>query len=223
MAKQFTASFSKLKNFEQCAFRHQQVDLLKKYVEKSDQLEWGEKVHKAFENAFLRNQALPEDMKPWEKWVKIAKRLPGEHLVEEKWALTRDLQPTEYFGPRVWWRGRGDFVALQEKTAAILDWKTGQQKHDSDQLVLCAACLFAYHPKLERIRCTFIWLPDDCPSSDTYNRADVANALKNGLLDRINAMEHAAINQIYPKRPSGLCVRHCPVDVCEFHKKGSPR
>ena len=223
MSKQFTASFSKLRNFETCPHKHQQVDLLKRYTETSEQLVWGNRVHEAFENAFKHNRPLPEDMKPWEKWVKIAKRLPGEHLIEEKWALTRDLQPTEYFGPRVWWRGRGDFVALQETTAAILDWKTGGMKHDSDQLVLCALCLFAYHSSLQRIRCTFVWLPDDCPSSDTYTREDVANALKNGLLDRINALEHAAINNIYPKRPSGLCVRHCPVDCCNFYKVGTPR
>ena len=223
MAKQFTASFSKLKNFEQCAFRHQQVDLLKKYVEKSDQLEWGERVHKAFENAFLRNQPLPENMAPWQKWVTLAKHLPGEHLVEEKWALTRDLQPTEYFGPRCWWRGRGDFVALQEKTAAILDWKTGGMKHDSVQLLFSAACLFAYHRSLEKIRTTFVWLPDDETSGEWYTRKEVADQLKNGILERVAEMERAALNNIYPKRPSGLCIQYCPVDVCEFHKKGSPR
>ena len=223
MAKQFAASYSKLKNFETCPFKHLKVDLQKQYTESSDQLEWGNKVHSAFENAFKHNRPLPEDMKPWEKWVTIAKRLPGEHLVEEKWGLTRDWQPTEYYGPRVWWRGRGDFVAIDGTKAAILDWKTGGMKHDSVQLVLSAACLFAYHKDLQKIRTTFVWLQDDCPSSDDYTRQDVADALKNGILDRINDMERAAQNQIYPKRPSGLCVNWCPVDVCEFHKKGTPR
>lgn len=220
MAKQFTASFSKLKNFEQCAFRHLKVDLEKKYIDTSDQLEWGEQIHKAFENAFLRNQVLPENMAPWQKWVTVAKNLPGEHLVEEEWALTRDLQPTEYFGPRCWWRGRGDFVALQEKTAAILDWKTGGMKHDSVQLLFSAACLFAYHKSIEKIRTTFVWLRDDETSSEDYTRKDVAEALKNGILDRVAEMERAALNNIYPKRPSGLCVNHCPVKECNFHGVG---
>lgn len=221
MAKQFTASFSKLKNFQTCPFKHQQVDLLKKYTETSDQLDWGNKVHKAFEYAFTRNQALPENMAPWEKWVTLAKHLPGEKFIEEKWALSRDLQPTEYFGPRCWWRGRGDFVAVHGKEAAILDWKTGRMKHDSVQLLFSAACLFAYHKSLEKIRTSFVWLPDNEVSGEWYTRTDVAEALKNGILERVAEMERAALNNIYPKRPGGLCVQYCPVTECEFHGVGS--
>lgn len=96
-------------------------------------------------------------------------------------------------------------------------------KHDSVQLVLSAACVFAHYPKVEKIGCTFVWLQDDEMSTDHYTRQDVADALANGILDRIKEMERAALNSIYPKRPSGLCRQYCPVEVCEYYKKGAPR
>ena len=223
MAKQFAASFSKLKNFETCAFKYLKVDVQKQYTESSEQLEWGNKVHTAFERAIKFGEPLPENMKPWQRWVTIAKRIPGEHLIEQKWALTRDFKPTEYFGPTVWWRGRGDFVAINDKIAVVLDWKTGAQKHDSVQNLFTSVCVFAHHPEVERIRSSFIWLQDDCSSSDDYTRDSAAKELKSGVLERVAELEQAHLTQVFPKRPSGLCVKWCPVDVCEFHKKGTPR
>lgn len=224
MAKQFCGSYSKLKNFESCPFKHLKVDIQRQYTESSEQLDWGNKVHKAFEDAFNKGVSLPVQMAPWQKWIDLVKALPGDEiLVEQKWALTRDFQPTEYFGPSAWWRARGDVLKVCGKQAAMIDWKTGAMKHDSVQLILNAACAFAYHPEVEEIRATFIWLQDDCPSSDDYTRSEVASALRGGILERIGALEQAYTRQDFPKRPSGLCMKWCPVDVCEFWHKGSQR
>lgn len=225
MAKPFVGSYSKLKSFESCAFKYLKVDVQKLYKESSEQLTWGNTVHSALEHALKSGQPLPAAMKPWQKWVDMVNRIPGELLVEEKWALSRDLQPTEYFGPSVWWRARGDAIKIDHdsKRAALIDWKTGAQKHDSIQLLLNATCAFAYHPEIERIKATFIWLADDCLSSDDFTRESVAASLRNGILDRIGELEGAHSTQHFPKHPSGLCMKWCPVDVCEFWHKGTPR
>ena len=223
MPKAFVGSYSKLKNFESCAFKYLKVDVQKVYTESSEQLDWGNKVHSAFEHALKTGGALPVQMQPWQKWVDMVRLLPGELLIEQKWALTRGFDPTEYFGPSVWWRARGDVLKIDGTRAALIDWKTGGMKHDSVQLLLNAACAFAYHPQIEKIKATFIWLPDDCPSSDDYTRADVAKALAGGVLDRIAELEKAHANQHFPKSPSGLCMKWCPVDSCEFWRKGTPR
>lgn len=225
MAKAFVGSYSKLKSYESCPLKYQQVDILKKYTETSEQLAWGSKVHSALEAALKHGTPLPTSMQPWAKWITMINRLPGELLVEEKWALTRDLQPTEYFGPSVWWRARGDVLKIDHdnKRAALIDWKTGAQKHDSIQLLLNAVCAFAYHPDFERLKATFVWLPDDCTSSDDFTRESLAAALRNGILDRIGQLEGAHQTQNFPPTPSGLCVRWCPVVSCQFHGKGTPR
>ena len=41
MAKQFCGSYSKLKNFESCPFKHLKVDIQRQYTESSEQLDWG--------------------------------------------------------------------------------------------------------------------------------------------------------------------------------------
>jgi hypothetical protein len=223
MAKAFNWSYSKLKNFRTCPYKYEQVDILKKYKETSEQLAWGSKVHAALEAALKHGTPLPAQMQPWQKWVTMVKRLPGQLLVEQKYALMRDFQPCEYFSPAVWYRARGDAVVVDGERAAALDWKTGRQKHDSVQLMLLATCVFAYHPEVKKIKATFVWLPDDCTTSDDYTPDDIAKAWKNGLLDEVAELEQAAQTQHYPKRPSGLCVNFCQVLDCEFLGKGTPR
>jgi hypothetical protein len=225
MAKPFVGSYSKLKSYESCPRKYEQVDVLKKYKETSEQLAWGNTVHSALEHALKDGTPLPTSMKPWQKWIDMVNLLPGELFVEMKCALTRDLQPTEYFGPMVWWRGRLDVLKVDHdnKRAALIDYKTGAHKHDTTQLLFNAACAFASHPHIEKIRATFIWLQDDDISADTFTREDVATALRGTLLDRIGALESAHQTQHFPPTPSGLCVRYCPVVTCQFHGKGTPR
>jgi hypothetical protein len=223
--KPFTGSFSKLKAFESCPYKYEQVDVLKKYKESSEQLVWGNKCHTALEHALKSGQPLPAAMKPWQKWITMINLLPGELFVEMKYALARDLTPSEYFGPTCWWRARLDVLKVDHdnKRAALIDWKTGSQKHDSVQLLLNAVCAFAHHQDIERIRTTFVWLPDDCTTSDTFTRESVATALRASVLDRIGSLESAFATQHYPKTPSGLCIKWCPCTDCEFHGKGTPR
>jgi hypothetical protein len=225
MSKPFVGSYSKLRSYESCPLKYEQVDVLKKYKETSEQLAWGSQVHSALEHALKSGQPLPAAMKPWQKWIDMINLLPGELFVEMKCALTRDLQETEYFGPSAWWRGRLDVLKVDHdnKRAALIDYKTGAHKHDQTQLLFNAACAFAYCQDVEKIRATFIWLQDDDISADTFTREDVASALRAGLLDRIGALESATAAQHFPPTPSGLCLKWCPVSTCVFWQKGSPR
>jgi len=44
-----------------------------------------------------------------------------------------------------------------------------------------------------------------------------------GLMPEINQLAEAHRTTTYPPKPSGICVRHCPVTSCPYHGKGSPR
>jgi hypothetical protein len=221
MGKQFAWSFSRLKNFETCPKRHYEVDIAKRVKDSTEQLDWGNKVHDALAQAVKHGTALPEDMKHWQKWVNSLKKFAqggGEILVEQKYALTKDFQPCEWFSPLAWYRGVGDFVGIKPPTALILDYKTGKILIDSKQLMLMAACVFAYHPDVTEVKSGYVWLKEDCMTPETYTRETVRDEWV-GLLPRIAAMQRAAETMDYPPTPNRLCYKHCPVISCAFHGK----
>ena len=214
----FSWSYSKIKNFETCPKRHYEVDIAKNYHEESDQLTWGNRVHKSLADACTGKVALPEELRDYQKWVDRVAAGPGELLVEQKYALTKDFQPCEWFGPRVWFRSVGDAVRIDGPVALGLDWKTGKVLHDSVQLMLLAQCIFAFHPEVQVVRTEFIWLKEDCSTQDIFRRATIANEWI-GLLERVKQLETAATTMNYPPKPGKLCARWCPVLSCPYRGK----
>lgn len=236
MAKGFTWSYSKAKNYDTCPKRHYEVDLAKNYTDSSEQLDWGNAVHKAIASAILAHAGLPAvgrgndrvDPKPlpatmqdYQKWVNAAVggRRPIEQLlVERKYAITKDFQPTGWFDGNVWFRGVCDLLALQGKVASALDWKTGKMTHDSRQLMLMSQCIFAHHPEIETVKSRFIWLKEDCTSPEVFHRDTIMREWP-PVLALVKEMENAAATLNYPPKPGKLCNRHCPVSSCPFHGK----
>lgn len=214
-------SYSRLKNFEVCPLKHQQVDLLKAFKEPpSEQLEWGDQVHLAMKNAAQGKAPLPATMQMYQKWLEpVIKRPAGvELLVEQNFALDADLQPCEYYGPKAWFRIKIDLILLGPKKALVLDWKTGKPKDDSPQLMLSAQSVFSFFPQIEVVDSSFVWLQFDAERRETYTREDVAGGWVS-LLERVRLMEQAAKLNNYPPKPSGICRRYCPVISCAFHGK----
>jgi hypothetical protein len=218
----FSWSYSKLKNFDTCPKRHYEVDVAKHFRDNTEQLDWGNRVHKSLADACKGKVALPEELKDYAKWVHAMRAAPGEMLVEQKYALTKDFQPCEWFGPRVWVRGVGDLVKINGTKALGVDWKTGNVLHDSPQLMILAQCIFAFHPEVETVETIFVWLKDDCLTRDTFHRATIANEWV-GVLERVKQLEDAATTMNYPPKPGKLCRSYCPVLSCPYHGKGYAR
>lgn len=221
--KEWSWSYSKLKNYENCPKKMYEVDIAKRYPEKLDPngpLAWGNAVHDALAAALRDGTPLPEGMKHLQTWVDRVGRGAGQLYVEQKYAINRNFEKTAYFANDVWYRGIGDVVRVDNDLALVLDWKTGKILEDSVQLMLMAQCLFSHFPSLKYVRSEFIWLKDECTSPELFTRKEVADQWI-GLLDRVNRMEQAAINMDYPPKPSGLCKSYCPVTACPFHGKGA--
>ena len=221
--KEWSWSYSKLKNFEVCPKKMYEVDIAKSYSEPKvpgGPLDWGDRVHGALANALKDVAPLPPEMAEYQHWVDRVKRGAGQLLVEQKYAITRQFQKTQYFADDVWYRGIGDVVRVDGNLALVLDWKTGKILEDSVQLMLMAQCLFSHYPELKYVRSEFVWLKDDCTSPELFTRQEVGDQWV-GLLDRVNALETAAKTMTYPPKPGGLCVKHCPVESCPFFRKGS--
>lgn len=221
--KEWSWSYSKLKNFDVCPKRMNEIDILKNYKEPEDPdgpLAWGNRVHDALAATLKGTAPLPPEMSSYQAWVDRVQRGSGALLVEQKYAITRQLQPTAYFAKDVWYRGIGDVVRIDNDLGLVLDWKTGKVLEDSVQLMLMAQCLFAHYPALKYVRSEFVWLKDDCTTPELLSRQEVAEAWVE-LLPRVAAMENAAKQQNYPPKPGRLCKRFCAVTSCPFHGKGS--
>lgn len=218
--KEWAWSYSKKKNFDTCPKRHYEVDIAKSYKDESEQLEWGNRVHKALADACSGKAPLPPTMTEYQKWVDRVRAGQGELLVEQKYAIARDFTPVEWFSPRAWYRGIGDVVRIAGPVALGLDWKTGKVLHDSRQLMLMAQCIFSHFPDVKVIRTEFVWLKEDCTTPETFTRDQMVREWT-VLLPEIRAMEDASKRMDYPPRPSRLCFKNCPVLSCPHHGKRS--
>lgn len=223
--KDWSWSYSKLKNYEVCPKKHYEVDIAKTSVEtQSDDpdsaLNWGNRVHDAFKKTLRGEAPMPPEMASYQTWVDRVLRGPGQLLVEQKYAINRQFKPTTYFANDAWYRGIGDVVRLDTDIALILDWKTGKILEDSVQLMLMAQCLFSHYPKLRYVRSEFIWLKDDCTTPELFSRQEVADQWVD-LMPRVQALEEASKTMTYPPKPGHLCKRYCPVTSCAFHGKGA--
>lgn len=222
--KPFSWSWSKLKNFRTCPKRHYHVDLTKDYKEEeSEQLLWGDQVHKAMAARCSTGKPLPLTMQHYDKWPKEIdgwREAGMTILVEQKLAMTKDFRPVSFFDASAWFRGVVDALALADRVAFAFDWKTGQIKPDYEQLALSAQLIFAHHPKIEQVGTMFVWLGNDAKTDAAYEREDMLKVW-NGVMPEVNVMTEAYRTTTYPPKPSGLCVRYCPVTSCPHHGKGT--
>lgn len=215
--KAFAWSYSKLKNYETCPKRYYNVDVAKVVKEEeSEQLQYGNMLHKALAEAISGKNPLPEPFSGLQAWVDKVTRTEGEVLVEQQLAITKELGPTEWFGKDAWYRGIADVIKIVGPVAVVLDWKTGKILEDGVQLALMAQCVFAHHPKVEKIRTEFVWLKEDATTRADFTRSDMVNVW-NGLLPRVRQLEEAHTSATFPPKPGYLCRKWCPVDSCPHH------
>ena len=121
----FAFSYSKLKNFEICPRRHNELDNLKAWPEpRSEQLAFGDEVHLAMAAALKTGLPLDPVHAGYQPWIDKVNRTKGTLLVEEqcKWAITREFQPTAWFSKTVWLRTMADVVKLDDNVGLVIDW-----------------------------------------------------------------------------------------------------
>jgi PD-(D/E)XK nuclease superfamily len=218
--KPFAWSFSRLRNYETCPRRHNEVDLLKNFKdETSEALVWGELVHKAAEAYLTKGTPLPVGMPALQDWLDRIKSVPYDKLMaEQQLGITKDFGPAGYWDRNVWFRTKVDILGIAGPVALIIDLKTGKLIEESQQLALMSAAVFANFPAIQRIRSEFAWLKEgkDVSTREDFSRKDLANIWKN-IWPRIETLEQAYITNTYPPKPGGLCRRYCPVKSCEFN------
>jgi hypothetical protein len=227
--KPFSWSYSKLKNYEACPKKSYHIDHKKDVKEtEGEALAWGNSVHNAFHERIAKGAPWPTGMERYEPWaLKMLKGTPHPSinlLVEQQLAINADFGPTSWFPSDAekkgtgdpWYRGIGDVIKIVGPVALIVDWKTGKILEDSQQLALMAACVFAHHPEVQKVRAMFAWLKEDAETKQDFHRNDMPAMWKH-IWPRIESLKNAVDNTIFPAKPGGLCKRWCPVTVCPHH------
>lgn len=215
--KKFAWSYSKLKNFESCPKRYYNVDVAKLVKEEeSEQLQYGNALHKALAEAVSGKAELPKPFAGFQKLVDKLTANPGEILVEQQLAITEELKPTEWFSKTAWYRGIADVIKIVGPVALVVDYKTGKILEDGVQLALMAQCVFAHHPEIQKIRTEFWWLKEDAETRADFTREDMVTVW-GGLLPRVKMLEDAHTGANFPPKPGYLCRRYCPVESCPHH------
>lgn len=214
-------SYSALDSFETCPWRHYLTKVSKQVTEpQSEAMAWGNLVHKALENRLKVRAPLPGNMVQWEPIAASLDKLaysPGAKLeAEQRMALTEAYQPTTYFAKNVWVRAITDITITKGDKAFIGDYKTGAPKPESAQLRLTAAVTMHHKPYVNHVTNAFIWLKTGEITKETFTREDLSTIWQE-FTPRVHRLDLAIRNNDFPKRPSGLCRKWCPVphSMCE--------
>lgn len=183
--------------------------------EDTEEIIWGNKVHKAFEERHLHGKPLPDDLEEHEEFMLALTVIPGQHYTEQKIALDTALKPCGFFDKGVFMRAIIDYVKVQDDRALIVDYKTGKPHSKFGQLKLNALWVFQQHPLVQKIKVMYYWTKTRTTTSEMYTRDDIPGLWKEFVPDLQQYKEAFKTNTWQP-RQSGLCNGWCPVNTCEF-------
>ncbi len=210
------ASYTNLRDFEQCPRKYEAKYILKNVPkEKSEVMDWGNKVHKAFEDNINTAKPFPAGM---EKYAQFTAFPQGFKVVGEKSvAMKANGEATDFWDKEVWLRGKIDITIMSETAdyaAALWDVKTGKRREDPLELEIQGLLLQARYPKLTRITGHYIWL-QDMELGKQHDLSDTAGTFR-WVKDTYDAIGHQLAMGFMPPRQGPLC-GWCPVKSCEFH------
>lgn len=173
----------------------------------------GKFVHEAMRARVIDGVALPIPLRQHEKLAKKFADAEGEKHGEMQLALNKALEPRDWFAKDVWVRAIVDLLIVRDKTAVLIDWKTGKRKERYDQLRLSAAVLSRYMPEIEKFKLTFVWLKDhEISPPETIEKSEMRSVWME-FIPRVDEIAEKIKTTDFPARPTPLC-GWCPVTSC---------
>ena len=213
-------SHSALKDYENCARKYHEVRVLKKFpFDKTEQILYGESLHKAAED-YVRGSALPEAFKYMQPIIDSLMAKEGEKSVEIKMALDASLQPCDWFDKKVWVRGIADLLIIDDDglKAWVIDYKTGNDKYpDKDQLILMSLMVFAHFPHIRQVNSALLFVVKGSAVKHKMTLDEVEFHWWR-YRERVAKLAASYANDVWNPNSTPLC-GWCPVKSCEFHPK----
>lgn len=182
--------------------------------EQSEQMIWGNKVHKAFELRIKDGTPLPDYLAEHEDYMQELLDMEGATFTERKVALSTSRQPCGYFDKDVWWRGILDYSNVFRDGALIVDYKTGKPHAKFRQLKQSAIHIFYEFSTVKFVTARYYWTKTKTETEETYTRDQIPE-MWNELAPDLRQYVQAFRNNEWQARPSGLCNGWCPVTSCE--------
>lgn len=178
------------------------------------EMEWGNKVHTAFEYRVGGGKPLPVDMAQWEPF---AAPFDGKGArTEMKVALSPQGQVVDYFEKvNIRYRCKIDTSLINGERALLADWKTGGSKYENVfELEMQAMHLHAKFPQLKEIKGAYVWLKEN-RMGKPYDLSDTAGTWRKceTIVGQIEADRRMGA---FEKRKGPLC-NWCPCVDCEHN------
>ena len=215
----FTWSFSSLKDYINCPKQYQEVKVLKNYQkEMTQQILYGNQVHKALENYIKDGEPLAENYQRFAPLMDSLKEIPGEFHPELRMALNFDKKACKWSAEDCWVRGIVDFLVVDGEDAFIVDYKTGSNKYaDPKQLKLMALMVFEHFLQVNNVKAGLMFVMNNSFITEEYDH-ETKDDLWNAFLPDLARLTHSYENDTWQANPTGLC-GWCPVRSCEHHKE----
>ena len=209
-------SYSSLDTYNTCPHKYQQTRILKNFArEQGPEGSWGHEVHEAAE---ARVQSGPNFTMPtgMEAYGPPIDKICGQFRLDQLQTEV-ELAIDEYYLPAAWdnckFRGKVDLLGLLERSALVLDWKTGKIRSDISQLEFYAMLVFLNHYEIDKIMAMYYWLKHRKVTSVIIHRQH----LPRYVAKFTSWVANVENEKDWEPRPSGLCKRHCEVLSCPYN------
>ena len=216
-------SYSSITLFHQCPKKYHHLRVVKDVVEpKTEQLLYGEQLHKAAELYIKDGTPLPEHFLFIKPQLDALNQISGQKLCEHKMGLTDGGKPCGFFDQGVWWRGIADLVIVNGDKAHIVDYKTGRNAKyaDTKQLDFLAMATFAHFPEVERVKGALMFVVSKDFIKKDYTRGDFLGLLRDALF-LYTPMESAYQQDVWNPKPNFTCRNYCAVHSCVHNGRHS--
>lgn len=211
-------SYSNTKDFQICKARYFHKHVAKDTpFESTPELEFGNRVHKAFEDRLSAGRAFPEELAHYEPFAQavLAEHLKLTLLVEHRLGIRANGSTCGFYDKDCFWCCKVDVALLNDVTCLIFDWKTGNQREDPKELAIQAVLLKAAIPTLEVIKGRYVWLKHNIVG-ELHNLSDTQRTWAE--MQAMTALiKRSHVTNYWPEQEGPLC-KWCPVYECRFNR-----
>lgn len=207
-------SYSSAKDFQTCKARYFHKHVAKDVEKESTPaLDYGVRVHKAFEEYLKDGVAFPDDLQHYQPFAD-ALAVPLDLLVEKRLGIRADGTACEFYDEDRFWNCKLDVALLNDLTCLIFDWKTGKEREDPFELEIQAVLLAAAYPTVKVFKGHYVWLKNS-KVGVLHNLTDVKRTWSEMRAIAQQLYRHQQQNY-WPEEENPLC-GWCPVKQCQFN------
>jgi len=220
-------SYSRLSDFERCALQFQHKYVLKTIkFETNKAMEEGKRKHKMLERDTIRAiNGQPFACDEMSHVHPMLKKFVDGHMavaIEQQLAFNKKLNPVDWFAKDVWFRAIVDMVGrknilspLQDHTASVIDWKSGQYRPAEDQLKIYNMSTMLKWSQVMTVTSALVFIDQKKSSPPlTSSRLDL-NSLVHEFGDRSEAIQIAVEKDTWEPTKNWGC-KWCGVHDCKY-------